>query len=400
MSNLKKLYYAVMFLFIFQIFYYIKDSMVLYALAKAVIPAFIALFTYFLVVRFFYTRKAYPFTGLIIFFFVYLISVSALASHFYFKQSLLYGVAAQVKLLPMLFFFYVYYLLETKKLNMESVSNYLIYWGLISLVVYVLINVLVNPAAVWTKESSIVVNDAKGYRFRLPEPFILIALFYFFRKYFETYSLKSLILFTAFALYMIVFHKQRLLLLSASFVLYFVSLKNFKMHTRVLVTGLLSVLTIGVFLLLDTYQNLLTGEDTSYLARVHTITIAFDFLRHGLVQLLFGAGNLNLYNYVNFNTLYGQNFWLSDIGWLGLTFEFGLIGSFMLAYLFYLILKAAGGLDERAPLILFALRDYLIAMLIVSVIAPRIAYLSGISMSILAIFAYYKHHGESALPAV
>ena len=131
--------------------------------------------------------------------------------------------------------------------------------------------------------------------------------------------------------------------------------------------------------------------DSSMGIRVNTIMQAFRFMSDNNLRVLFGAGGLNSFYTISFQDYFNTNFWPSDIGWIGILFEFGIIGVIVSLYLYYILLKEANKGTIQEP-ILLALKDYVYLSIFLSPLIPSLIYQIGLYMTILSLFVYKSHY--------
>jgi hypothetical protein len=394
MSLLKVSVMSFSFIFFFQLFFNVKDFNVLYIFSKAVMGAFAVIsFIIYLIKAAVYGISIKHSSYLIFLFFV-LISISTISSHIVFGQPLLEGIMAQVKLTGIFYYFLAFSLFAFLKPNIKDFEKTFVYLGLGTLIIYTLVNLFINPASVWTKESDIVIKDSlRGYRFRLKDVFIIIYLFYALGKFLagrQKMIMATLIILIL--LYLVVYQEERAELLSIVAVLGW----RFITKSSAVVKSFFVILVSGVFILIvlypDKFSGLLSSVDTTSLqTRANTFGITYRFISSGFTNFLFGAGNLNSLWKGGFESLYGENFFLSDIGWGGIVFEFGFLGAILCFIAYLKILKDVENTNKKYnSFLLSAFTDYILARLILSVISPHIPYFIGIYATLLAISVYLR----------
>jgi hypothetical protein len=384
------------FIFFYQIFFNVKDFNILYVFSKGVMGAFAILSFIIYLVRATVYGVSVKHSSYLIFLFIVLISISTISSHVVFRQPFLQGIMAQIKLTGIFYYFLALGLFAFLKPNIKDFEKTFIYLGLGSLLIYTLVNLFINPAIVWTKESDIVIKDsARGYRFRLKDVFIIIYLFYALRKFLagkQRMIMATLIILIL--LYLIIYQQERAELLSILAVLGW----RFLTKSSVIIKSGFIVFVSGLFILIvlysDKFSGLISSVDTSSLeTRANTFGITYKYISSGFMNFLFGAGNLNTLWKGGFGSLYGENFFLSDIGWGGIIFEFGFIGAI---FCFVTYLKVLKDLEKTNnsynSLLLYAFTDYILARLILSVISPHIPYFIGIYATFLAISVYLRKY--------
>jgi hypothetical protein len=384
------------FIFFYQLFFNVKDFNLLYVFSKAVMGAFgIISFIIYLIKATIYGMSV-KHSSFLMLLFVVLIVISTITSHVVFHQPFLEGIMAQIKLTGIFYYFLALNLFSFLKPNIRDFEKTFIYLGLGTLVIYTFVNLFINPASVWTKESDLVIKDSfRGYRFRLKDVFIVIYLFYLLRKFLagkKRFIMATLIILIL--LYLIVYQQERAEFLSILAVLGW----RFLTKSSSLIKSCFIIL-VGVFFVLivlypDKFSGLLSSVDTSSLeTRANTFGITYNYISSGFMNFLFGAGNLNPFWKGGFASLYGENFFLSDIGWGGIVFEFGFIGAILCLIMYLKVLKDIQKTNkEYKSLLLSAFTDYILARMILSVISPHIPYFIGIYVTFLAISVYLRKY--------
>lgn len=131
----------------------------------------------------------------------------------------------------------------------------------------------------------------------------------------------------------------------------------------------------------------------SVIIRMATLETIIRVLSEDWVNVLFGVGNLLRTEDVNFQSLYGQNFWHADLGWVGIVFEYGVLGCMLIAYIYILLFKNSYWYDpSETPVILMAIRDYFYMTIVISPLVSFVPYFTGTYATILAIFVYYNRN--------
>jgi hypothetical protein len=106
--------------------------------------------------------------------------------------------------------------------------------------------------------------------------------------------------------------------------------------------------------------------------------------------VLLGVGGLNRIFFKSFQFYFGQNFWPSDVGLLGIFFEFGILGIVFVVSLWIILLreiKKAKILFKNGILI-SAFEDYIYLSILLSPLNPMIIYQLGVFSTMLGILVY------------
>lgn len=150
---------------------------------------------------------------------------------------------------------------------------------------------------------------------------------------------------------------------------------------------------VGIFLIFSTemFSSLISGGDASVVSRRITANIIISEFIKSPANVFFGFGNLSTYFNDGFESLYGPHFWLTDVGWLGLLYEYGLFGVILIVILMFRMVQHAGRLAKLRSPFFNAMRDLVWVILLISIIAPWIIYYSGVTATLLAIFSFADH---------
>jgi len=387
-------------IFLFQIFFNTKDFNLLYILSKAVLGAVAIVFFFGYLIKLSFYNKFPPHSGFLVLLFVCLLTLSTVSSNVVFGQPIIYGITSQLKLNAIFYYFIALSFFIFLKPEIKELEKVFIYLGIITLVIYTLVNLFINPASVWTKESDIVIHDSKGYRFRLKDVFIVIYLFYVFRNFLagkQRLIMGSLVILIL--LYLIIYQEQRAEFLSIVIILTWRLITKTSVVVKVIFIGIVSTILILLALFPGNFLNMINSVDTSSLeTRSTTFGIAYKYISSGFTNALFGAGNLNALWKGGFSSLYGDNFFLSDIGWAGVIFEFGIIGAVLCFITYIKVLKDVEKTNKiYNSVLLYAFADYILVRLVLSFLAPHIPYFIGVYTSILAISVYLRFYKPKEL---
>jgi hypothetical protein len=383
---------ALIFIFLFQEFFYVKDNNILYILSKVVIGvlSLIVFVVYFL--KILVTKRLPEYSWYLVFIFLFLVIISATSSYYYFHQPYIMGIVAQIKLTGVFYYFFMFAILRGFNVTLRELELTFFCVGMFFLITYITIDLSFNPQKYWTQESDIIVHDSKGYRFRWPDVFITILTFYTFRKMVANFNLIRLSVFLLTYGYVLVLSGERLYLCCVTAVLGITIFFKSNASIKIFLLGL-SVVII-VWLVNGGFDFIAENVNTASLdTRLVTTTNASKFISAQFDHLLFGGGNLNELWLNGFARIYGNSFFLSDIGWVGICYEFGLIGALVCLSLYIvLFIDVKKTLRPGKTILMLTLRDYLLFRLLESSLSPGIPYYIGIFTSILAISVFVRYY--------
>jgi hypothetical protein len=369
-----------------QFFHYMKDLLPLWALSKA----FPVLSLPLILVLIRHPRP--PVSRQILLTFIWLVLVPTFAAIFYFNQNFFIGIAAQVKLLPLLYFFsFLGFLLYFRPMLRELSLAFLV-CGVATYVALVILWAVIPQS--WYSDTYVVGTsplfslDNRGDRIRMPMYFGIVTLFYCYRRFLGT---------------------RRLVWLLGALVGFGVTLGIVK--TRAMIVGIAGVLVLNSFVAATPVMRLAvlflapfalaglfsigylstmfsTDVSSGFDVRWETAVKAVEFLGTDPIRWIFGVGTISPISSDSLMSYFNHFFFLADITWLGILFEFGLIGAALIllyevrALLFYHRLRRFIQDD-----FLGSLYDYVIYVLLISNLYPP-TLTPGETAVILAIFVY------------
>lgn len=383
---------AGLLLFFGQVFHYIVAVWPLWALSKAFpvisLPAVIALRHY----------PRFPMTRQILVSWSWLLLVPSFAAGVYFHQTFFTSITAQVKLLPLLYFFSFLAVLLTIKPTLYEIERSFIRLGIV--VAGVLIAFWLFIPDSWYSTEYVVgdapffSHDHRGNRIRMSMYFPIIALFFCFRRAVFERSLRYLVGAAIFLFVVVFIVKTRAMVIGITGVLvlnvFLWSRPAIRVFLMILVPVLLAAIFSVGYLATTFSADVSTGFDT----RAISILLATQFLGDDPMRWIFGVGTISPTSQDSLIAYFHHFFFLADITWLGIVFEYGLIG----AVLFLLLSVRGLFLYRRLQTyveddFLGSLRDYLIYVLMISPFYP-VTLTPGESVVIFAIFVYVWFAGD------
>ena len=362
-------YFLVVFLalpFFGELFHYLKPLPPLWALSKA-FPILTLPFCFF-------AMKDGPAprgSRQILLSLLYLFLVPSFTAMFSFNQNFFLGLTAQVKLLPILYFFSFTGFLRLLKPTSSEIAKSFLYWGLLLFGILVLLWLLV-PQSVYEElhkatEAPIFSFDSRGNRIRMPYIFGTIGTFYCFRRFFAEKKVWWLLgTIAGFASVMGII-RMRAAVLGLAMVFALNTLRFSKPKIRLIILALLPFAAAALLSVPYVASTFDTGSQSGFDIRRGTIEKATAFLGGNPLHWAIGVGTITPLDSTGLIRYFNHSFFLSDITWLGITFEFGLIGAVLL------LMIPGRGLWEsrrvsatRQGAFLGSLQDYLIYSIVIS----------------------------------
>jgi hypothetical protein len=171
---------------------------------------------------------------------------------------------------------------------------------------------------------------------------------------------------------------------------------------RLGIIGALVVGAIGLFVLVN--GALTAGLDqslgNSLSIRQNSFSLAIEYVAQDLLRLVFGVGSVTRHSAVTMADLFGDaSFYLADIGWAGILFEYGAIGTGLIAavHVGAAVITWSNARLLGDPLSA-ALFDYVLYILLTSSVYS-VMFLPGEVATVTALSAYLVHYRNGALPS-
>ena len=370
-----------------QIFHYMKDLLPLWSLSKAFpilsLPLALVVFRH----------PSVPMTRQVLLSFLWLVVVPSFAGIFYFEQDFFTGLTAQVKLLPMLYFFSFLGLLLLLQPTLRELTAAFLIYGLITFMSLVILWAIIPQS--WYEEhyvtggSPLFTVDNRGNRIRMPMYFGIIAIFYYYRRFLRQPSFGTLAaaLIGVFLTMGVV--KTRAMLVGIAGVLILNGFFTTRGFLRYAVSGAALAGAAGMFSFGYLRTVFRTDPASGFDVRWQTVLKATAFLGFDPTRWLLGVGTISPTSKDSLSAFFDHFFFLADITWLGIVFEFGLVGA-----LLFLVYELRGMLFYHRALkphidshFLGSLQDYLLYVLLISNLYPP-TLTPGETAVILAIYAY------------
>lgn len=334
----------------------------------------------------------FPMTRQVLLCFTWLVLSPSIASIFYFNEGFFTGITAQVKLLPMLYFFSFLGLLVILRPSLKEIRRSFLILGMLVIAALLVLSAIVpnswyNPHYVFGTAPFFTV-DNRGHRIRMEMFFPIVLFFYCYRRaVFE----KNLVCvggaIIAFAVTLLIV-KARTMIIGITVMFMFNTILWAPALMRALLIisapiGFAAMFSVGY---LATTFN--TSRETGFDVRYLTVERASSFLGDSPIRWIFGVGTLSPTSKETLFDYFHHFFFLADIAWLGVVFEYGLLGA-----LVFILFELRGLLFElklRSFIqddFLNSLSDYIGYVLVTSIFSPP-TLAPGETAIILAIFAY------------
>ncbi len=324
--------------------------------------------------------------------FVWLLLVPTFISLFTFQQTFFVALTSQVKLLALLYFFSFLGLLSWLRPTMKELAAAFLVLAVISFVLLLLIWLLAPQSAYVAHydagDSPLLGNDQRGNRIRLPMFFGLIGVFYAYRRFLSHWRPGWFFVWgIGFALIFGLVRMRTYVLgmaLMAAINIFIAASPKKKMLLVALIPFALAALLSVPFMASIFSTDKAFAFDVRYISTMKAIA----FLGINPLNWIFGVGSISPIDPAGMMTYFNHFFFLADITWMGILFEFGLIGAFLLFAVpvrGVLLFKQVRSLRDD-PFVA-SLQDYLVYFLLISEMLP-ITLAPGEVTTIMAIGVY------------
>ncbi len=227
-----------------------------------------------------------------------------------------------------------------------------------------------TSAYVGTIESTkVFLHDERGYRLNAPMMFGVLSIFLVNRSFWRSPTLWKLVLIgIGFGLLIGVYKTRVLILGTAAGVVLGAVFSAGKSRSLIFALLLAAMLAVAVPLWSLLHSDALTKSLGGSLSiRQIEFAKAVDFLNAQPWRWLTGVGSATRVGDVTLAEIVGTNFFFpSDLGWLGVVFEYGLIGAGLMLSLHLFAVRIAWGAAATGALAGAALFDYALYLLVVS----------------------------------
>ena len=306
---------------------------------------------------------------------LYLLLVPSFTAIFSFQQNFFLGLTAQVKLLPILYFFSFTGLLRILKPSASEISKAFLTCAMLSFAVLIALWLLVPQTAYQTHytiaDSPFFSVDSRGDRIRMPYFFGIAGTFYCYRRFFS--EKKILWLAAAFAGYasMVSLIRARSEVLGMSVILAASAVRFSKARTRAITLAIIPFAAVALLSIPYVASVFDTSAASGFETRRLTIEQCIAFLGTSPVHWLLGVGTITPLDPYGLIRYFNHSFFLADVTWIGTIFEYGLIGAVLV-----LLLPLRGIYESRSVrptrqgAFLGSLQDYLIYAIVVSIGYP------------------------------
>ncbi|MBN2751647.1 MAG: hypothetical protein JXQ84_02960 [Rhodospirillaceae bacterium] len=276
---------------------------------------------------------------------IYVAGVTPTLSMLYFGNSVFDALATTAKIWPLTYYFSALGGLLVLRPGAERLRTFVLGFGVATFVVMWLLWAFV-PRSFYVGDASItklfLFDDERGYRIYMPMTFGLILMFFSARRALSALSAWMWwgpVVLGMVSLLMI--YKQRTTIAAVFLVLTLIILRRLPRRWLLWAAGgcgALGLLALLVVVLggdggwVDAFVSSL-GASLS--VRQDTAAKAAGYLFVSPVSWVFGVGSVTRFSQTTLHDVFGTNlFYLADIGWLGVVFEYGVIGALLISLVY------------------------------------------------------------------
>ncbi|MGK7868369.1 hypothetical protein [Falsiroseomonas sp. E2-1-a20] len=381
-----------------QSFHYVTDIYPLYVLSKAW-----PLLTLPIALLGLLQRPRYA--GLLVAVLAYTVLVAPLFGMIYFDQGYPSAITATLKVLPFTYYFSILWLLGWLRPRPEDLARAFTLLGGASFLLLAVLWVVMPETAYRTNApgeaaSLLFLWDVeRGNRIVLPLIFGILFLFLQARLAMRRGEMLRLVVVVLGVLLLLVAYKQRTVILCLIAVLGWILFSEARLALRVVLgygAAVAGTVLAGVLAMREGGLSLdFLGGSLS--VRELTLELAVGFLNQNPLGWLLGLGALTRASDISFQEFFNHaNFYLADLGWFGIVFEYGLLGAVLILAV-YLAALREGLRTPSAPrdALVPALTDGLRYMLLASPVLSAI-WAPGEVCALLAIFVYLQRQARTA----
>lgn len=376
--------------FFAQTFHYLHEFTLPYLLSKAWPVLMLPLSLYGV------ARLGLPAKGLYLVFFAYVMGFTPFISMMQLGNGLMDALLTTVKVWPLSYYFALSAMLVLLSPTYARTRMTLVVLGVVTFALMLLLW-LGAPLSWYVNDPELgkllIVENERGYRIYMPMFFGVLLIFYMTRSFMERPNwLLPLAVLICFIL-MLTIYKQRVAIGAALLVCGYGVLVSLAPRLRLLLAGLMvAVVPIAIiYFILRDMQGLAQSLGGSLTVRQSSIALAATFLGDDPWRWLFGVGATTRFSSITLADIFGNsNFYIADIGWFGIVFEYGMVGALLLASLYvwglFVVLRIAR--DGHDPIVL-AMSDYILYLLVTSAVYSLV-FTPGEFAVVMALALYLK----------
>lgn len=324
----------------------------------------------------------------------YVLGLTPLLSMIYLGNGLVDALVTTAKSLPLLYYFAASGLLALLHPSQAQVRRAIVVLGVGTFVLMGFLW-LVVPASAYridAAESKLFLYETeRGYRIFMPMFFGILTLFYLARRLIMRRDLLAgLGVVIGFVMLILIF-KQRTVILAVALTVGWIVFRCSRGWLRALLLtgGVTAAVVVGILVFGPLLARVETALGASLSIRQASISLAIDYIQGHPLVLMFGAGSITRLSQNTLSTLLGYaHFYLADIGWLGIVFEYGLAGAALILAVYIAAIRQAAVTPPQDEPFVLALGDYVLYQIITSAV-QSLVFTPGEVALIMALVVYW-----------
>jgi hypothetical protein len=377
-----------------QCFQYMIDIPPLYLLSKSWPFLTLPLFVWALL------RLDMPLKVLLIVTLVWIIGVTPMMGIIQLGNNFTAALATTAKVWPFTYAFSLVGLLVWLRVPRQELSGTILWMGAATYVIMLALWIVVPTSAygggdVVTK--LFMYDPERGYHLYMPMFFGMLLIFFLNRSFWIQPRLWKLALLAICFVLQFVIYKERTAIAAGALVVV-VACASSAGRWR---TAALAVLALaagaGAFYVVGRMQQAadLQALGGSLAVRQISVMTAWNYLTTDPWRWLLGVGATTRFGNVTLAQLFGNRmFFLTDIGWLGVVFEYGLIGACLMAVVHMAGFIVASHWSRPDDALSQALADYVLYLIVVSAIYS-VVFTPGELTTVIALGYYFARERKS-----
>jgi hypothetical protein len=304
------------------------------------------------------------------------------------------ALTTTVKVWPFTYYFSLLGLLFWLRPTRQQVERAVLGLGAATFVIMGLLWGLV-PASWFTVDATnskfFIYELERGNRIYMPMFFGYVLLFYLGRRLATRFQITAGGLIGVGFTLLVWINKQRTSIVGAALVVAIAACPR-RWRKVVFIFGAAALFVAMPFLLAGVGSGLVESLGNSLFVRQQSLTAAVDYLGDDPLRWVFGVGGTTRFSTVTLGNIFKtEQFFLADLGWLGVVFEFGIVGAVLVAVLYgngLLVTARAGAGGDH---FLQALSSYILFMIMTSTIYS-VVFVPGELATIVAMSEYLARY--------
>jgi hypothetical protein len=304
------------------------------------------------------------------------------------------ALTTTVKVWPFTYYFSLLGLLLWLRPTRQQVERAVLGLGAATFVVMGLLWGLV-PASWFTVDATnskfFIYELERGNRIYMPMFFGYVLLFYLGRRLATRFQFAAVGMIAVGFVLLVWINKQRTSIVGAALVVAIAACPP-RRRRLVFIFGAAALFVATPFLVAGVGSGLVDSLGNSLFVRQQSLTAAVDYLGDDPLRWVFGVGGTTRFSTVTLGNIFKtEQFFLADLGWLGVVFEFGIVGAVLVAVLYFNGLLVTARAGAGGDPFLQALSSYILFMIMTSTIYS-VVFVPGELATVVAMSEYLARY--------